>query len=981
VVTVQFRVLGPLEVRASDDRLVQLGAEKPRILLAALLLSANQSVDADRLVEALWSGHPPRSAANALRTYVSGLRGRLRLGAPGSTSRIIARGGGYQIRLSRDDLDLLAFEDLAASGHKALADGDAATAAERLRRALDLWRGRPLEDVPLAAAFDAELARLEDLRLTALEACVEARLALGQHTDLITDLRAAVAAQPLRERLQALWMLALYRCGQQAEALAAYRTVRDQMVHELGIEPGPPMQRLHRQILTADPTLDPPAPDAGPDVVPRQLPPDIGGFTGRDRELARLGRLLRQGYDRGAPLITAIDGVPGVGKSALAVHAAHRLAYRFPDGQLYADLQGATPAGPDGEPGPRAPMTVLLAFLRALGTPDRDIATQDEAAARFRAATADRRLLVVLDNARDAAQIQPLLPAGPGCAVLVTSRRVLATLDGATPVHLDVLAPAEAVTLLGRLAGGRRTGAEREAAAEVARLCGYLPLALRIAAARLTARPSWPVRALVERLTDTHRRLDELQAGDLGVRTSFQVSLVALRDSADPRDRAAARAFPLLGVLDGADVGIPVAARLIDTPEADAEAALERLVDAQLLDSPVPGRYRLHDLLRLFARERAAEERPPAERAAALVRALTWYRAAACRTLAVLRPGHQHPVLAHRDPGVRLPFDAAAGALDWLETERINLVAAVEQAAATTDGVPAELPITITQALFGFFQVRGYWQDWIRVNETVLGLAGRVGDLAGCGYAHRDIGVAHELAGDYDRARVHVEHALTIFERIGDRHGQAANLTTLAIIHHRQGRYPMAVSCYRRSLAIRRDLDDTRGLGVNLSNLGVTHQRLGENVEADACFTEALAIFERLADRPSAASVLTNLGVLYESEHRYPDAVRYHERSLEIFRAIGDHTGEATALNNLGLVFRRLGRYDEAIACQREGLAITERLGERFYRAECLRELGSTWHAVGDHAQARTHWEQAREIFAELGVPEADEVAALLAEA
>jgi tetratricopeptide (TPR) repeat protein len=803
---------------------------------------------------------------------------------------------------------------------------------------------------------------------------------LGQHADLITDLRAAVVTQPLRERLQALWMLALYRCGQQAEALTAYRTVRDQMVQELGIEPGPPMQRLHRQILTADPALDPPTPDAEPDMVPRQLPPDIGGFTGRDRELARLGRLLRQGYDRGAPLITAIDGVPGVGKSALAVHAAHRLAYRFPDGQLYADLQGATPAGPDGEPGPLAPMTVLLAFLRALGTPDRDIATLDEAAARFRAATADRRLLVVLDNARDATQIQPLLPAGPGCAVLVTSRRVLATLDGATPVHLDVLARAEAVTLLGRLAGGRRTGAEREAAAEVARLCGYLPLALRIAAARLTARPSWPVRALVERLTDTHRRLDELQAGDLGVRTSFQVSLVALRDSADHRDRVAARAFPLLGVLDGADVGVPVAARLIDTPEADAEAALERLVDAQLLDSPAPGRYRLHDLLRLFARERAADEHPPAERVAALVRALTWYRAAACQTLAVLRPGHQHPVLAHRDPAVRVPFDTAAGALDWLETERINLVSAIEQAVAT-DGVPAKLPITITQALFGFFQVRGYWQDWIQVNEIVLGLAGRVGDLAACGYAHRDIGVAHELAGDYDRARVHVEHALTVFERIGDRHGQAANLTTLAIIHHRQGRYPMAVSCYRRSLAIRRDLGDTRGVGVNLSNLGVTDQRLGENVEAEACFTEALAIFERLADRPSAASVLTNLGVLYESEHRYPDAVGYHERSLEIFRVIGDHTGEATALNNLGLVFRRLGRYDEAIACQREGLAITERLGERFYRAECLRELGSTWHAVGDHAQARTHWEQARGIFAELGVPEADEVAALLTNA
>jgi DNA-binding SARP family transcriptional activator len=976
----QFRVLGPLEVRTSDDRLVLLGAEKPRILLSALLLSANQSVEVDRLVEVLWSRQPPRSAASALRTYVSTLRGSLQLAAPGSSSRIVARHSGYQIRLARDDLDLLTFEDLAAGGHKAMADGDAATAAERLRRALDLWRGRPLEDVPLGAAFSAELARLDDLRLTALEAWVEARLALGQHAEVITDLRAAVAAQPLRERLQALWMLALYRCGQRAEALAAYREVRDQLVSDLGIDPGPPLQRLQHQILTGDPALDAPDRDPGPaGVVPRQLPPDVGSFTGRDKELARLGRLLRQGHGGGTPVVATIAGVAGVGKSALAVHAAHRLAYRFPDGQLYADLQGATPADPRDGHGPVAPLAVLFTFLRALGAQDRDVASLDEAAARFRAATANRRLLVVLDNARDAAQIQPLLPAAPGCAVLVTSRRVLATVGAATPVHLDVLASGEAATLLGRVAGGRRIGADREAAAEVARLCGYLPLALRIAGARLTARPGWPVRALVERLTDTQRRLDELQAGDLGVRTSFQVSLDALRDSGDPLDRAAAGAFPLLAVLDGADVGVAVAARLFDLPEVAAEAALERLVDARLLDSPAPGRYRLHDLLRLFARERADDEYPPARRTAALVRALTWYRAVACRTLALLRPGHQHPVLASGDTGAAMSFETADGALDWLEIERVNLVAAIGQASALSPAVDPALPIGITQALFGFFQVRGYWHDWIRVNETICELADRVGDLAGHGYAQRDIGVAHELRGDYNRARVHIEDALATFERIGDPVGQAANLTTLGIIHHRQGRYPMAVSCLGRSLAIRRDLDDVRGQGVNLSNLGVTYHELAEHANAAACFAEALEIFQRLGDRPSTASVLINLGVTSESAGRFEEAVGYHQGGLDLFRAVGDRTGEATALNGLGLAHRRLGRYDEAIACQREGLIITEQLGERYYRAECLRELGSSWHEVGDREQAEAHWRRALAIFDELGVPEAGDVSALLA--
>ena len=623
----QFRLLGPLEVRASDNRLVRLGAEKHRILLSALLLSANQWVSAERLVDALWSHRPPPSAPSALRTYVSALRSLLLLTSPASATRITAGPGGYQLRLACADLDVLVFSEQVGRGQKALANGDLATAAQALQRAEGLWRGCVLEDVPHGPGVTVEVGRLEELRRSALESLVEAQLGLGQHTDVVTELGGVVSANPLRERLRGLWMLALYRSGRQVEALASFRQLRTQLVRELGIEPGPPLQRLQRQILSADPALDSPtiAPRAVP-VVPRQLPPDVARFTGREPELARLDRLLRPGRAY-APVIAAIDGAPGVGKSALAIRAAHRVADRFPDGHLYTDLHG--------DPG--STLSVLRSFLRALGSSDRDLTTIDEAAGRYRAVTATRRILVVLDNVLTAAQIQSLVPAAPGCAVLVTSRRVLATLDGAAALHLDVLPAPQSVALLSGLAGPERIAADPAAAAEVAGLCGYLPLALRIAGARLAARPSWPVGALRDRLRGAPRRLDELQLGELGVRTSFQVSLHALRDSPAPEDRLAARAFALVALL--ADTDVPAAAALLDEPATMAEAALERLVDVQLMDNPAPGRYELRELVRLFAQECAVDELSAAERRAATVRALLWYDRARSQPLRLVPPG------------------------------------------------------------------------------------------------------------------------------------------------------------------------------------------------------------------------------------------------------------------------------------------------------------------------------------------------------
>jgi tetratricopeptide (TPR) repeat protein len=542
--------------------------------------------------------------------------------------------------------------------------------------------------------------------------------------------------------------------------------------------------------------------------------------------------------------------------------------------------------------------------------------------------------------------------------------------DGVATVHLGVLTAPDAVTLLGRLAGGERIAADPGAADEVADRCGHLPLALRIAGARLTARPGWPVRALADRLADAQRRLDELQAGDLGVRASFQVSLDALGSSADPADRAAAVAFPLVAVPDGADLGTAVAARLLDRPEPAAEAVLERLVDAQLLDSPAPGRYRLHDLIRLFARECAAEGRT-----ASLVRVLAWYREVACRSLELLRPGHRHPVLATGRSDVDVPFDTAPDAVEWLEAERANLVAVIAQAAAD-EAVPAALPVAIAQALCGFFQVRGHWHDWIEVSRTALAAAG---DPAGRGYAHRDLGVAHELRGDYDQARADLSASLDLFARAGDAHGRAAALTSLGIIHHRQGRYGCAVACFQESIAIRRDLGDTRGQAINLSNVGVTHQRTGRYADADACYREALAIFQHLDDQPVPGASSPTWAWCAKAANcstTRPGTTSAASRSSAYWATVPARRPACTTSAGPGVGWAGSTRRWPA--------------STRAWRSANSSASGSTapsacvsWATPGGPpvtGPGPAALEQAHEVFAALGVPEAAEVAAQISD-
>ena len=689
--------------------------------------------------------------------------------------------------------------------------------------------------------------------------------------------------------------------------------------------------------------------------IPRELPRPPGDFTGRAGELASLWELLgvdpsgavvsRSAGSSGQPgrpvVITAIDGMGGIGKSALAIQAAHELADAdvFPDGQLYVNLQGATPGL-----APLAPLEALGRMLRSLGVDPATVPGEvEEAAARFRSLAAQRRLLLVLDNAHDPEQVGPLLPASPTCAVLVTSRQVLATLEGADRVHLDVLPEGLALELLGRVAGASRVAAEPRAAVEVVGSCAHLPLAIRIAGARLAARPAWRVRALADCLADATARLEELQAGGLAVRASFDVSLHALHESPDPLDRAAVAAFGLLSLPDGPDLSLAAAARLLDQPERATQRLLERLIDAQLLEAPRPGRYQFHDLVRLHARRHATRQQPQPERLAALTRLVGFYTATTWHIWTLMDPGNSRAAVA--DPrwirgGFQFADDRAA--LAWLEAERVNLLAAIAQAAQAapaTPGIPVELPGQLTRALATLFETHGYWQDGVQANQTALELA----------------------------------------RRAGDRTGQAHALNDLGFVYTRQGRYEEALTCLRGSLTLYRELGDCGGQAVSLTRLSGVHRRVGHYREAIACLQESLTLSRELHNRWHQADTLHDLGVVYGQVGRFEEAITSLQESRSIFQELGHRLGQADSLQGLGVAYGRVGRFVEAIAYLRDGLTLRRELGDRAGQAEALRDLGDALNTAAQHQQAQATWQQALTICEALQLPEADEVRARLA--
>jgi DNA-binding SARP family transcriptional activator len=934
--TIEFGLLGPLMVRCGGTVIpVQRGHQ--RALLATLLLAADRVVSAEEIAEALWGTAPPPSAPVTIRNYVKRLRQAL--GDAGRT-RISTQPRGYLINVGVGELDSLRFEALLKSARSAARDGCWDTAADQVRVALALWRGEPLADVESDALALREVPRLAELRLQALEVRIDADLHLGCHAEVIAELQGLARAHPLREQLHALLMLALYRCGRQGEALAAYARARHILVEELGAEPGSDLQTLHWQILTADPALAAPktrAATAGgtTPAAPRQLPGVAAHFTGRESELAELSRVLDQAGEQapGSVVISVIGGMAGVGKTALAVHWAHQVAHRFGDGQLYVNLRGFDPVG-----NPATPEEAIRELLDGLAVPAAHIPSGLPAqAALYRSLLAGRRVLVVLDNARDEQQVRPLLPADPGCLVLITSRRQLAGLaatDGARLLTLDVLPLAEARQMLTARLGADRAAADPAAVTQIAALCAYLPLALAIAAARAAARPRLPLSALAAELRDAAGRLDALDTGDpaASIRAVFSWSTYHLTP-------AAARMFRLLGLHPGPDITACAAASLAGAPLATARRDLDELTGAHLITEHAPGRYALHDLVRAYAAEQARATDDERCRRAATRRVLDYYLHAAHAADRLLNPARDQITLASRADGVQSEQLAGYGqAMAWFQAEHKVLLAVLALAIdAECDTHAWQIPWTMVD----FCEFSGQWHDWVATQRLAIAAARRLEDRAAEARCGRALGYAYAKTGRDDDAVGHLRRALRLFRESDDPIGEARTHQDLSWMLDRQGRPALALRHDRIALRLYEQAGHTRGQANALNAIGWLHALLGD----------------------------------------YRQGVDHCRRALVLHRELGNRRGEAAALDSLGYAYHHLGQPGESVACHQQSLGLFRELGDRFYEAEVLTHLGDAHHASGNPGQARDAWQQALAILDDLHHPDADHLHAKLSKA
>ncbi|MGW0748005.1 BTAD domain-containing putative transcriptional regulator [Streptomyces sp. NPDC002587] len=957
----RFSVLGPVRIWR-DNELLPSGAPQQRALLAALLLREGRTATAPELIDAIWGEDAPQQALATIRTYAARLRKTLDPGL------LVSESGGYAIRTPADSLDLGIARHLAADADRARAAGDHALARTLIARALDLWDGEPLTGVPGPHA-DTERTRLVEWRLQLLEIRIDLDLQAGRHAETVSELIALTSVHPLRERLRELLMLALYRSGRQPEALAVYADTRRLLADELGVDPTPELITLHGRILRDDPELA--SPMASHTAItttlviapPAQLPATVPDFTGRDALIAELRGILSGAG--GSKRVLALSAFAGVGKTTLAVHVAHAARPDFPDGQLYVDLQGNAPR-------PAEPGTVLAAFLRALGAADDAIPDAlAERSALFRSMLDSRRLLVLLDNARDAAQVQSLLPGTGRSAVIITSRVRMMALPGAHLVDLDVMSPEEARLLFTRIVGQERVAAERQAALDVVGACGFLPLAIRIAASRLAARRTWTVSVLAAKLADERRRLDELQAGDLAVKAAFELGYGQLEPSQ-------ARAFRLLGLADGPDISLPAAAAVLDLPEYETEDLLESLVDTSLLESAAPGRYRYHDLVRLYARACAErDEQPASEQAAALSRLVDFYLATAAAVYALERPGDR--LLEHLSVARRagLVFEDGSEAVDWLYGEAACLLACVrQQAAAGSEAQAADLlwaakdladagadasqyETTATAvreaaraagdaraearariAYTSLLLTSGRFEQADQEARIAVELARASGDPLPVGAGLHDRGVIAAYQNRHAEAERFLTEALAAYRADGNRLGEAGALSVLSRVRVDMGGPSDGIEPARRALAIL----SAMGLTLREANcryaLGIALTQADRPAEALEELSKALTLFQEHQQRLWEGMTNFRMAEAHLAARRYEAAALHAERALAL-GSIGGERRRAGVLTVLGRAWDRLGRNEEARVCWSEALSIYERVGGRPETAD-LRDLATS---------------------------------------
>jgi DNA-binding SARP family transcriptional activator len=958
---VRFGLLGTLVLADGAADPVAVPGARLRALLATLLLSANVPVSLDALAEAVWDGLPPAGAAITLRSHIRRLRQTL---GPRAGARISACNPGYRISIQEPELDVLSFRAACRKAGAARRGARWQEASVATAQALELWRGTPLLDVPSQVLRDQFVPTLEQLRVQALEDRAEADLRLGCHDRLIPELRGLAARYPMRERFHAQLMEALAQAGRQAEALEAYRHARQTLLDELGIEPGPHLRFLHQQILAGDPAVATPpgeavAPTGGSapqtsaaTVVPRQLPAAPEHFTGRHGELERLAAIADGvGARAGTVVISAIQGMAGIGKTALAVHAAHRLAERFPDGQLFLDLHGYTQAHPA-----RTASEALGWLLRALGVPPERIPENEaQAAALYRQRLADTKTLIVLDNAAHAAQVRPLLPGGGSCLVLVTSRKRLKALDDADLVSLDLLSPPDAVALLRAVAGPGRIQAGDPLPGEVARLCGYLPLALRIAGSLLRHRPVWDLEHLAAKLRDRHHRVSVLADGDRQLAAVFDLSYASL-------DAPHRRLWRHLGLMPGPDLDAYAAATLVQVDPSLATGLLEDLVDDNLLNAYSPGRYRLHDLLRAHAGTLAGGDLVP-ERDAAMDRLLHYY-AHTAQNASVPIARYPRPALDGPAPAYAPVIKGPEAARTWLRTEQPNLEAAF--ACACKHGLD-EHAIALAGGLAEVLLIDGPWARALDIHQAAADTADRVGDPAAQANALTDLGRVRQVTGDYPEAREVLTRALEVYRALGNGLGEANALTNLGRVRALTGAYPDAGEALTQALEAYRGLGNRLGEASALIDLARLRQVTGDYPQASDALSRAHEIYHALNHQNGQANALTDLGRLRHLTGDYPAAGEALTQALEVYRALGNRLGEANALTDLGRVREVTGDYRGAGGALARGLEIYRALGNRNGEAYALTNLGHVRHLAGDYSGAGEALARALEIYRALG--------------
>lgn len=940
----EFRLLGPLELWADGSR-HNLGSVKERFLLAVLLCAEGAPVSVDTLMRRVWAEDPPPSGVATLQSNISRLRSRLR-DAVGDRVGIECNARNYTLDVPAETVDRRRFRLLRRQAGAAAAEGNIERAALLLREAESLWRAEPLAEFSGAWATAMRRRLVEDLR-QAREQRIAWELELGRHAELVAELYDLFAHAHDPEPYARHLMLALHRCGRHGDALAVYRETRERLGQDLGADPSPELEHLHRRILTRDPALRPPRHRPAAAGPPDDLPRDIPDFSGRRHELASL--LAQPHRETTALPVTVVHGMGGVGKTALVTHAAHRLRARYPDGRFHLHLRA------HHEQPPIDPADALARLLQAIGVPAEKLPhTLDARAALWRERTAHRSVLLLLDDARSAAQVRPLLPGSPTCRVFITSRYRLADLEGTQSLNLDAPDVADAAEMFTRIAGDQRT-MDPAAVRQIVDICNRYPLAIRLAASRCRHRDAWDAHDLAELLMQSASPLDEIDTQP-GILTAFDFSYRELSAS----DQRLLRA---LALHPGPDLTLDAIASLAGVEPAQARRSVAEFVNSHMLEEPIKNRYRLHDVVRDIARTVGRQDDTVQQRQAVMLRILDYYLAAADRSDRLAYPQRRRLSLPPAFDACSLPaIESSDAALAWLDLNRGNLLAAAQLAATKS----SDHAMYFSHVLDRSFHTWGMWQTAAQLNAAALGRARVHGDRAMTGQLLVERAAVLRPQGAHDEARAYATEALALGQKLGDEWLQGEALDQIGIVDLVSGRLPEALKRFQEARPLHQRAGNEAGEAETLSHQGIALAHLGHRMQASRRFQAALEIHQRCGNTNGQIKALNNIGEVHVMQGRREKAREYYERSLALVRVFGGRQELAILYNNLGIIYRESGNTAQAVDYFSMALENYQAMGDRAGQIDSLVNLAITWQGQGRYADARGHLTQADEIAQEI---------------